>query len=82
MDLQQIRDFLKDRGSFLQRPVVDVDGVQVDPAQLIFNAAQTFQINPQVLLATLQKEQGVITQPTRIATDRLALIMGFDTRIR
>ncbi|MFZ2835776.1 MAG: NBR1-Ig-like domain-containing protein [Candidatus Saccharimonadales bacterium] len=35
------------------------DGVSA--AQLIYNAAQTYSINPQVLLVLLQKEQGLIT---------------------
>jgi hypothetical protein len=35
------------------------DGVSA--AQLIYNAAQTYSINPQVLIVLLQKEQGLIT---------------------
>jgi hypothetical protein len=30
-------------------------------AQIIYNAAQAYQINPQVILVTLQKEQGLVT---------------------
>jgi uncharacterized protein with LGFP repeats len=35
------------------------DGVSA--AQLIYNAAQTYSINPQVLIVLLQKEQGLVT---------------------
>ena len=44
------------------------DGVQapipagaISAAQIIYNAAQTYHINPQVILTTLQKEQGLVT---------------------
>jgi len=33
----------------------------ISAAQIIYNAAQTYSINPQVLLVTLQKENGLIT---------------------
>ena len=33
----------------------------VSSAQLIYNAAQTYSINPQVLIVLLQKEQGLVT---------------------
>jgi hypothetical protein len=35
---------------------------QVSAAQLIWQAAQLYNVNPQVILATLQKEQGLITR--------------------
>lgn len=44
----------------LQNPTVTVPGGQ-SAAQIILNAAQANGINPQVLLVTLQKEQGLIT---------------------
>lgn len=44
----------------LQKPNSTISGGQT-AAQIIFNAAQTYQINPQVLIVTLQKEQGLIT---------------------
>jgi hypothetical protein len=33
----------------------------ISAAQIIYNEAQQYQINPQVLIATLQKEQGLVT---------------------
>lgn len=53
--------------------------MEIDPAQELFNAAQASQINPQVLLGTLQKEQSAVTRPTPLPVDRLKLIMGFGT---
>jgi len=44
----------------LQNPGAAIDGGQ-SAAQIIWNAAQTYTINPQVLITTLQKEQGLVT---------------------
>jgi hypothetical protein len=44
----------------LQNPSLSVSGGE-SAAQIIYNAAQQYQINPQVLITTLQKEQGLIT---------------------
>jgi len=39
----------------------------ISAAQIIYNAAQKYNINPQVLLVTLQKEQGLITDTWPVA---------------
>jgi hypothetical protein len=44
----------------LQNPSLSVPGGE-GAAQIIYNAAQEYQINPEVILTTLQKEQGLIT---------------------
>ena len=44
----------------LQNPGANIGGA-ISAAQIIYNAAQQYQINPQVILTTLQKEQGLIT---------------------
>jgi hypothetical protein len=44
----------------LQNPSASVAGGE-SAAQIIYNAAQQYQINPEVILTTLQKEQGLIT---------------------
>jgi hypothetical protein len=44
----------------LQNPSLSIPGGE-SAAQIIYNAGQQYQINPQVLLTTLQKEQGLIT---------------------
>jgi len=53
------------QGYSLKGTMTNVAGVKpagaISAAQIIYNAAQTYNINPQVLLVTLQKEQGLIT---------------------
>src|SRR5579864_2513279 len=70
-------------GSFLQGTITDVDGTPINPAHLIFTAAQTYQINPKVLLATMDKESRAIsvlkTRPTgRGGNELLRCIMGYN----
>ena len=81
MNLDQIRQLLSDRNSFLQgnntHQIADVDGQLIDPGQLINDAAQNNNINPQVILATLQKESSAITSSTRPGDTRLKNLAGF-----
>ncbi len=61
-----IEKFLKKHGSLLYGKnglIYDVDGTQINPAQLIFENASTSGINPQVVLTQLQKESTAITSP-------------------
>lgn len=44
----------------LQNPSASISGGET-AAEIIYNAAQQYQINPEVILATLQKEQGLVT---------------------
>jgi len=44
----------------LRNPSTSVSGGQ-SAAQIIYNVAQTYNINPQVLTVTLQKEEGLVT---------------------
>lgn len=57
MTVAQIQDFLDKKGSCLAKPY---NGST--PAQMIYNAAKKYGINPQVLLTRLQCEQGLISQ--------------------
>ncbi len=57
MTVAQIQDFLDKKGSCLAKPY---NGST--PAQMIYNAAKKFGINPQVLLTRLQCEQGLISK--------------------
>lgn len=57
MTVAQIQSFLDAKGSCLAKPY---NGST--PAQMIYNAAKKYGINPQVLLTRLQCEQGLITQ--------------------
>jgi nitrogen fixation protein FixH len=41
----------------------DRDGRNVSAAQIIYEAAQDFGINPKVIMATMQKEESLITDP-------------------
>ena len=61
MSETQIRQFLINNKSYYSKPVQDSDGVTFDAAQVIAQASAQFQINPQVLLVTMQKESSAIT---------------------
>jgi hypothetical protein len=70
MTVYQIRDLLDEKGSFLATPdvttqIIDTDGVTWQPAQTILDLAQKYTINPQLILVTMQKEDGLITSNTR-----------------
>ena len=54
-----------------------MDRVEIDPAEELFQAAQTSEINPRVLLATLQKEQRAVKRSEAPPLDQQRLIMGF-----
>ena len=59
-----IQRFLERRGSALAAyKARDIDGAQKRAADIIWRAAQTHGINPQVLLVVLQKEQSLIENP-------------------
>jgi len=45
----------------LQTTGLGIPGGAVSAAQIIYNAAQQYSINPQVLIVLLQKEQGLVT---------------------
>ncbi|HOT29637.1 MAG TPA: LysM peptidoglycan-binding domain-containing protein [Candidatus Ozemobacteraceae bacterium] len=59
MTVAQIQSFLDAKGSCLAKPY---NGST--PAQMIYNAAKKYGINPQVLLTRLQCEQGLISKKT------------------
>ncbi len=77
MSLSDIEELLASKNSFLRGDIKDVDGALITPAQIIFQAAQASHISPQVLLATLQKEQGAVTASRRLLPGALELIMGY-----
>lgn len=65
MDLPAIAEFLNNQDGILKSLVTaDYFGNQKLAAEIIYNAAQTYQINPKWILATLQKEQSLVTNPT------------------
>ena len=65
MTSQQILDFLTERGSFLATPSLtdtykDTDGKTFVPAVYIKHLAETYFINPQLILVTMEKESGLV----------------------
>lgn len=65
MDVAAIQAFLDSHEGVLKNYFeTDVDGLLKTAAMIIYDAAQRNHINPQYLLVLLQKEQGLITNPT------------------
>ena len=56
-----------------------MDGSFFDPAELIDFAAQVYGINPQVILAILQRENSAVTAQNRLEDKKLKLIMNYNT---
>ncbi|MDD2807772.1 MAG: hypothetical protein PHW95_04615 [Patescibacteria group bacterium] len=64
LSLQGIQNFLADNGSALARLTLpDYEGNDKTAAEIIWNASQESRISPKLLLATLQKEQSLVTSP-------------------
>jgi hypothetical protein len=53
-------------------------GQNASAAQIIYSASQAYGINPQVILATLEKEQSLVTTPNPTAS-QLNCAMGYDS---
>jgi len=73
MSLVAIQRFLEEQGSGLAPLYAeDYQGNMIKASQIIWQAAQESKINPQVLLATLQKEQSLIGEsaPSQRQLDR------------
>ena len=71
-DRGDIQAFLSDKGSYLRSgQFEDASGTMKNAADIIFEAAQNYQINPKFLLVTLQKEQSLVTDdaPTQRQLD-------------
>lgn len=79
MTYQDIKKFLEDNKSFLNGEIADVDGTRFEPASIIYAVSQYYKINPQVILATLQKEHSAISKKTRLKDSLLEIIMGYNT---
>ena len=64
MSQSDIQHFLDAKGGFIKNyTVVNDNGLSMSISELIYAAAQTYQINPQFLLVLLQKEQGLVEDP-------------------
>ncbi|MDO8509837.1 MAG: serine hydrolase, partial [bacterium] len=69
---RDVQSFLDARGSYLRNyQTENSSGTIKSAAEIIFDAAQAFQINPKFLLVTLQKEQSLVTDdfPTQKQLD-------------
>lgn len=72
LNRSEISDFLDDQASYLRNyKTADASGTQKYAADIIYDAAQTYQINPKYILVTLQKEQSLVTDdsPTQKQLD-------------
>ena len=76
--VQHIRYFFEINQPCLAEPILDSDSVSVDLAVEIQDAASANQIDPKVLLAIMEAEQGAISQCPDAAA--LSSLMGFGTR--
>src|SRR3989344_7019012 len=64
MPLESIQYFLETQGGILGTyRATDYFGVEKSAAEIIYEAAQRYQINPKWIIATLQKEQSLVTNP-------------------
>ncbi|HLC70259.1 MAG TPA: serine hydrolase [Patescibacteria group bacterium] len=62
MSRDEIQRFLDAKGSYLRTyQAPDPSGITKPAADLIYEAAQAYQINPKYILVTLQKEQSLVT---------------------
>jgi len=62
VSVAQIQEFLDKWNSYLANyKTTDWQGVKRSAAEIIYNAAHGYSINPEVILTTLQKEKGLIT---------------------
>lgn len=76
MSQADVQAFLEARGGLLGKYTApDVNGAVKPAGQIIWEAAQAFQVSPRVVLVTLQKEQGLLTDPAPSAA-ALAWAMG------
>ncbi|HSX30424.1 MAG TPA: hypothetical protein VLE99_00720 [Candidatus Saccharimonadales bacterium] len=77
-DYSQIQTFLANRSGYLAtyNTFSNRDGATVSAARIIYEAAQDYGLNPQVILATLQKEQSLVTA-TNPTNSQLNFAMGY-----
>jgi hypothetical protein len=69
MSQAQVQGFLAAQTGILKTyKAPDVNGVVKPASQIIWEAAQAFDVSPKVVLVTLQKEQGLLTGTTPKAT--------------
>lgn len=63
--VSDVQKFLEARGSYLANlKTADLNGQVKSAAEIIYQAALQYQINPKYILVTLQKEQSLVTDDT------------------
>lgn len=63
MTMNEIQGFLEEKeGALANYSAVDIDGKMKTAAEIIYRASQDYKINPQHLLALLQREKSLITK--------------------
>ncbi|MFA5021966.1 MAG: hypothetical protein WC508_02735 [Patescibacteria group bacterium] len=77
MSINDIQNFLELKGSFLASGYyLDYQNTSKKASEIIWQAAQESQISPKLILATLQKEQSLITDPSP-SQNQLDKAMGY-----
>ena len=79
MTQSQIQSFLFSQGSYLANytSYSSRDNTNVLASQIIYEASQDYGINPQVILATMQKEESLVTDPDPLQS-QLDFAMGYE----
>lgn len=77
MSLGEIQQFLEQKNSYLATYITeDFEGNVKSASEIIYEAAQNYQVNPQYILVLLQKEQGLI-QMENPTEKRLSWATGY-----
>ncbi|MFA5129478.1 MAG: hypothetical protein WC477_01000 [Patescibacteria group bacterium] len=76
MSHDSLVNFLRSKGALADIQVMDIDGTEHSAADVIWEFANMYQINPKYLLATLQKEQSLVEDPAP-SQRQLDWAMGF-----
>lgn len=64
MSVSEVQNFLEtQRGQLASYHTSDINGADKSAAEIIFGAGYQFQVNPRLLLALLEKEQGLLSNP-------------------
>jgi len=71
-----IQSFLESKNSVLARYSQVVEGTAMTAAEIIYDVAQMHSVNPKFLLATLEKEQGLLHK-SHATEDELDWAMGY-----
>jgi len=60
MDLAGLRVFLNQHGALGRIQIMDIDGIEKSPADIIWRVSTSYKMNPKYLLVLLQKEQSLV----------------------